>query len=61
MIAAVILPGDLPLAEAARRVTRERPYLVITRDGAFVCTPVLLPGMQRIAVRVDADDEREAA
>jgi len=60
MIAAHILPGRMLLAEAAALAAASHLHLVITRDGRTVLTPVLLPGMQKIAVQTSAP-AREAA
>lgn len=58
---AVILPGEILLAEAAHAVTPARPYLVITERGQCAVVPQVLPGMQKIAVQTFERDEREAA
>ena len=57
---ATILPGDALLHEAAALAAAQHLHLVITREGTTVLTPILLPGMQKIAVQVCAP-ERAAA
>lgn len=57
-IIARILPGDMLLADAAREAVCAHLHLVITERGQVVLTPILLPGMQRIAVNTD---KRQAA
>ena len=57
--AASTLPGDMLLADAGRQATPQRPYLVITERGQCAVVPTVLPGMQKIAVEVDGDDDAE--
>lgn len=44
-----VLPDELTHVEAAERATRAGLHLVIDRDGNTLITPILLPGMQRMA------------
>jgi hypothetical protein len=47
----VTLPDDLTLYEAAQHAQASHLHLVIDRDGEVKLTPVLFPGMQKIAVK----------
>ena len=60
MIAATILPDRMLLAEAAKQAAASHLFLVITRNGQCVLTPVLLPGMQKICVSTEPDERRAA-
>lgn len=44
-----VLPDELTHAEAAQRASTAGLHLVIDRDGNTLITPILLPGMQRMA------------
>lgn len=57
---AAFLPDEMLLAEAAKRAAAQHLHLVITRDGRRVLTPVLLPGMQKIAVQVEQPNKAAA-
>ena len=54
---AEIPPDQMLLRDAARRATPARPHLVITEHGQCAVVPHVLPGMQRIAVQVEPDEE----
>ena len=55
MSAATILPDRMLLAEAAKQAAASHLHLVINRNGQCVLTPILLPGMQRIAVSTEQE------
>lgn len=64
MITAAILPDEMLLHDAAQMAVAQHLHLVITRQGTVVLTPILLPGMQKIAVRdksLLAQPQRQAA
>lgn len=46
----VTLPDTATVLEAARQAAAGHLHLVIDRDGQTKLTPILLPGMQKIAV-----------
>lgn len=50
---AVALPDDATLHSAALQAAASHLHLVIDRDGEVKITPVLLPGMQKIAPVAD--------
>lgn len=45
-----ILPDELTLHEAARQANARHLHLVIDRAGRTLLTPIVFPGMQKIAV-----------
>lgn len=45
-----ILPDELTLHEAASQAHAAHLHLVIDRRGRTLLTPIILPGMQKIAV-----------
>lgn len=49
MITATILPDETTLHQAAQMAAAQHLHLVITRRGTVVLTPILLPGMVKIA------------
>ncbi len=46
-----IIPDSATVIAAAQQAAASHLYLVIDRDGRTKLTPVVLPGMQKIAVR----------
>lgn len=54
----IIVPGTATLIEAANQAISSHLHLVIDHRGRTLLTPILLPGMQRIGVRIK---ERKAA
>ena len=44
-----MLPDDALLYDAARQALAQHLHLVITRRGTVVLTPIILPGMVKIA------------
>ncbi len=46
----VTLPDSATLYDAARQAAAAHLHLVIDRDGETKLTPLILPGMQEIAV-----------
>jgi hypothetical protein len=57
---ALVLSDDMPLHEAVAKVDAARPHLVITERGECAIVPLVLPGMQKIAVQVDRDEKAPA-
>lgn len=47
-----IIPDGATVIAAAQQAAASHLHLVIDRDGRTKLTPVVLPGMQKIAVRV---------
>lgn len=47
-----IIPDNITVIAAARQAAASHLHLVIDRDGRTKLTPVILPGMQKIAVNV---------
>ncbi len=50
MINTITLPDEATVLEAARQAAASHLHLVIDRDGQTKLTPILAPGMQKIAV-----------
>lgn len=50
MTQTITLPNEATVLEAARQAAASHLHLVIDRDGQTKLTPILMPGMQKIAV-----------
>lgn len=55
----IIVPDDATVVDAANQAAAAHLHLVIDRHGRTLLTPILLPGMQKIAVH--NKQTREAA
>lgn len=55
-----IIPDSATVIAAARQAAASHLHLVIDRDGQTKLTPVLLPGMQKIAVGIKRQAEKKA-
>lgn len=51
LILPTIIPDSATVIAAAQQAAASHLYLVIDRDGRTKLTPIVLPGMQKIAVR----------
>lgn len=49
-----IIPNSATVIEAARQANAQHLHLVIDRHGRTLLTPILHPGMQKIAVNLKA-------
>lgn len=47
----ITLPDEATVLEAARQAAASHLHLVIDRDGRTLLTPIVWPGMQKIAVK----------
>ena len=56
----ITIPDEATVLEAARQAAASHLHLVIDRDGQVKLTPIMLPGMQKIAVH-NKQTERVAA
>lgn len=55
-----IIPDSATVIAAAQQAAASHLHLVIDRDGRTKLTPVIQPGMQKIAVRVKHLEEKTA-
>ena len=46
-----VIPNTTTVLEAANQAAAQHLHLVIDRNGRTLLTPIVLPGMQKIAVR----------
>lgn len=55
-----IIPDSATVIAAAQQAAASHLHLVIDRDGRTKLTPVILPGMQKIAVSVKKAEGKAA-
>jgi hypothetical protein len=53
-----IIPDSATVIAAAQQAAASHLHLVIDRDGRTKLTPIVLPGMQKIAVRFKHQEKK---